>query len=80
MTKKLHWTQTPEGRARMAVIATEANRAGLMRKKTEQMRTMSKEIVQSVKKVKARQKNGTVLIINGWRVTLERGVVRLDSE
>lgn len=71
MTKKPHWTQTPEGKVRMAEVQRKAW-------KTKR----AKQIVRAAKKEKPtkREKKATSLVINGWRITLGKNEVRIDND
>lgn len=71
MSKKLHWTQTPEGRERMRQI--------------QKLRFTAKQIVKSAKKkkrgpYKEKKEKSTSLVINGWRITLGKNEVKIDND
>ena len=70
MSKKLHWTQTEEGRERMRQI--------------QKLRFAAKKIVKAAKKrgpyKSTKEKKETSLVINGWRITLGKNEVRIDND
>ena len=72
---KEHWTQTPEGRARMAVISKLRHKAKKMKAAKK-----SKPVDMNGQPIKTtRQSKGTILIINGWRITLGKNTVSIDD-
>jgi hypothetical protein len=76
MSKKLHWTQTPEGKSRMAEVQRKA-----WETKRAKMKKVAKDIVRKAKKVKpAKKEKSTSLVINGWRITLGKNEVRIDND
>jgi hypothetical protein len=62
MTKKPHWTQTEEGKKRMSEIQKLAH--------------------MKIREVKSKRgnirKDNTILVINGWRVILDKNEVRIE--
>lgn len=81
MTKKLHWTQTPEGKIKMAAAQKKAwaNRTD----KTEHFRRLAKLGAKAKRgpyKKTTKSKKETSLIINGWRITLGKDEVRIDND
>jgi hypothetical protein len=75
MTKKLHWTQTPEGKAKMADVQRKA-----WETKRAKMRNAAKRIVKVSKPSQKKEKKATSLVINGWRITLGKNEVRIDND
>jgi regulator of sirC expression with transglutaminase-like and TPR domain len=75
MTKKPHWTQTPEGKARMAEVQKKA-----WQTKRAKMRNAAKTIVRKAKKTVPRERKPTTLVINGWRVILGKNEVRVEND
>ena len=76
MSKKLHWTQTPEGKARMAEVQRKA-----WETKRAKMKSAAKQIVRVAKpKATKKETKATSLVINGWRITLGKHEVRIDNE
>lgn len=82
MTKKLHWTQTPEGKARMSA-AQKKVWAG-KKDKAEHFRQLAK-MGAKVKRgpYKAKQtltRDAVSVVINGWRITLGKDEVKIEHE
>lgn len=82
------WTQTPEGRKKMSEIQKRLwaeGRSGIQkRSKRKKMQAVAKMLVTKAKKYpkgyKNKQDKQFALIINGWRITLGKGEVRIDNE
>ena len=67
---KPHWTQTPEGKKRMSEIQKMAQKAIKAKRKLGRPKGRKN----------GSKDSGTVLVVNGWRVTLGKNEVRIDSE
>lgn len=82
MTKKLHWTQTPEGRERMRQIATGPRSPLKKARASKRKKELAKAIVKTAKKRSPykKEKKETSLVINGWRITLGKNEVRIDND
>jgi hypothetical protein len=84
MSKKLAWTQTPEGRARMSEIQKKIwaeKRSPLQRHK--EFHRIAKAAVKMKRgpyKSKNKEEKSTSLIVNGWRITLSEDEVRIEHE
>ncbi len=78
MSKKLHWTQTPEGKAKMGEVQRKA-----WETKRSKMKNMAKDVVKKAKKrpyTSKKERKETSLVINGWRITLGKNEVRIDND
>lgn len=75
MSTKPHWTQTPEGKAKMASVQRKA-----WKTKRAKMRAMANGIASKAKKRPAPEKKSFSLVVEGWRITLGRNEVRIDHE
>lgn len=69
-TKKLHWTQTEEGKKRMSEIQKLAH---------EKLKEVRKKGLKEVRSYKKKEVKETTLVINGWRVTLGKNEVRIEN-
>jgi hypothetical protein len=80
MSKKLHWTQTPEGKARMSESQKKVwadKKAG----KRVSFREIAKNAVKGKRAYNKKEpKKPTSLVVNGWRITLTKDEVRIDRE
>lgn len=78
--KKLHWTQTPEGKAKMAAAQKKA--WATKKEKREQFKQLAK-MGAKVKKGKGKRtltRDAVSVVINGWRITLGKDEVKIDHE
>jgi hypothetical protein len=80
MSKKLHWTQTPEGKVRMS-----AAQKKVWAEKRSPLQRVAKQIVKAAKKrgpykSTKKERKETSLVINGWRITLGKNEVRIDND
>lgn len=75
---KLHWTQTPEGRARMS--ESQKKRYAAMKDKSEHFRQLAKLGTKSKRGPYKTKKKATLVITSGWwKVTLEDdGTLRIE--
>lgn len=80
MTKRPHWTQTPEGREKLRRIQNDV----WGRKKRGEFKKIAKDAVKTKRKYTRRSHVATSkpmsLVINGWRVTLDKDEVRIEHE
>ena len=80
MSKKLHWTQTPEGKAKMSVAQKK-----VWAEKRSPLQRVARQIVKTAKKrgpykATKKERKETSLVINGWRITLGKNEVRIDND
>lgn len=81
MSKKLHWTQTPEGKAKMSVAQKK-----VWAEKRSPLQRVARQIVKQAKakrgpyKTTKKERKETSLVINGWRITLGKNEVRIDND
>jgi len=82
MSKKLHWTQTPEGKAKMSIAQKK-----VWAEKRSPLQRVARRIVKAAKKrgpykgkKEKKEKKETSLVINGWRITLGKNEVRIDND
>lgn len=75
---KLHWTQTPEGKAKMSAAQKKvwANK----KNKTEHFRQLAKLGAKTKRGPYKTTKKTTSLVVNGWRITLGKDEVRIEHE
>jgi len=79
MATKQHWTQTPEGKDRLSKAMKLAHR--IRRKKAKLSRKETKIINElKFKSSVVKDTSDTVLVINGWKIRLGKGVIAIDNE
>jgi hypothetical protein len=85
MSKKLAWTQTPEGRARMSEIQKKIwaeKRSPLQRHK--EFQKIAKAAVKvkrgPYKSKRMLTRDAVSVVINGWRITLNKDEVKIEHE
>ena len=74
---KLHWTQTPEGRAKMSVI--QKNRFAAKRNQFRELAKQGIALKKSNPIIKNNQEN-IILVINGWRFSFDKKEIRITRE
>lgn len=81
MATKPHWTQTPEGKLKMSeaqkkVWASKKDKSEHFRK----LAKMGAKYKRGPYKTKAKDKKPTSLVVNGWRITLDKNEIRIEHE
>ena len=65
-SKKVHWTQTPEGKEKLSKAMKVAHSKTKEVKRKYSPRTTKKDVA--------------ALVINGWRVTLGKDAIKIERE
>jgi hypothetical protein len=84
MTKKPHWTQTPDGRIRMGEIQKKAWAAKRANRESAAQRKVANAALKFRSSIKrgetGRRSEGTTVVIQGWRITLAEDIIRIERD
>lgn len=74
---KLHWTQTPEGRARMSEIQKKAHATIRATKESKARAKVTKALARFNKPT---QVQNPTIVVQGWKITVVGSELRIERE